>query len=111
MVETSTMQLTFIASLLFHLTVAQSQNIYHRIHLQKADPSPWTHRATLQQSSEQKIALTASAALGQDIEQYLNLYETKDEPGALYQVALEREGDINSDQWAVSSVKAVCLTF
>jgi hypothetical protein len=40
-------------------------------------------------------------------QQFAQLLSATDEPGSLYQVALEREGDMDEADWDVSSAKAV----
>lgn len=90
---------------LLPLAFAEDFRILHRIHNPLGPPLPFFERGKLSLTPSGS-SLVASDNLGDDL---LQLAETaRNFKGALYQVALEREGDEHEGQWSVSSVKAVC---
>jgi len=98
------------AALLFSLlplAFAEDFRILHRIHDPLApSPLPFSERGILSVSSSSQ-SLVASASLGDDLLQFAETAQSLN--GALYQVALEREGDEHQGEWSISSVKACHL--
>jgi hypothetical protein len=98
-----------ILSLVLPLTLAESHlRIFHRLRLPLAAPLPFAQRGTLH-VTDSTLSFTPSTTVPNDLQQFANLLHDARPQEALYQVALEREGDPNDHHWDVSSVKAVCL--
>lgn len=94
---------TLLLSLL-PLVVADDFRILHRVHNPLAPvPSPFSERGIL--SNTPTPLLIASDKLSDDLQQFAKAAQNLN--GALYQVALEREGDEHEGHWSISSVKAV----
>jgi hypothetical protein len=92
---------------LLPLAFADDFRILHRIHNPLgAAPLPFFERGKLSFTPGSGSSLVASDSLGDDLLQFAETAQSL--KGALYQVALEREGDEHEGQWSVSSVKAVC---
>ncbi|KIM90932.1 hypothetical protein PILCRDRAFT_155953 [Piloderma croceum F 1598] len=91
---------------LLPLAFAEDFRILHRIHNPLGPPSPFFERGKLSLTSSAS-SLVASDNLGDDLLQFAETAQTL--KGALYQVALKREGDEHEGQWSVSSVKACYL--
>jgi hypothetical protein len=98
-------QLLFVS--LLPLTLAGTQlRLVHRVYLPLGGPVPFAERGTLHIADDGLSAeFTPSNTVGQDLQQFANVLHDISPDGALYQVGLEREGDM--DYWDVSSVKAV----
>ncbi|KDQ64651.1 hypothetical protein JAAARDRAFT_201958 [Jaapia argillacea MUCL 33604] len=88
------------------LVRAQSQlRLFHRVYQPFDDPPPtFTLRGVVHDpSSSELVRVEHSETLAEDL---VELYETAEHaPEALYQVALERDGDPDETQWGISSVK------
>ncbi|KAF8517826.1 hypothetical protein JB92DRAFT_2713200 [Gautieria morchelliformis] len=77
-----------------------SPKLYHRIWDPYTPPQPFSLRATVQNSQESGLVLIAADNVDQ-------LILDPDHPeGSLYQVALQRDGDLTENDWDISSVKA-----
>jgi ER membrane protein complex subunit 10 len=95
---------TLLLSLL-PLVVAEDFRILHRVHNPLAPvPSPFSERGILSNTPSTPLLIT-SDKLGDDLQQFAKAAQNLN--GALYQVALEREGDEHEGHWSISSVKAV----
>jgi hypothetical protein len=81
--------------------------VLHRLYSPLEGPLPWSDRGTLLFQDGQ-LEWTASNALQQGLLSYREYLREKGQVGVLYQVGLEREGDVDERQWCISSVKAVC---
>lgn len=96
--------------------------LHHRIYYPTIDkPFPFAPRGTLKLDDLAATpatggggilhaALDAAESLESDLGAFAKIVEdpARDLENAVYQVALEREGDEGPAQWSVSSVKAVC---
>lgn len=90
---------------LLPLVLAEDFRIFHRIHHPVGTPVRFSQRGTLTIPPSGPAVLKASDNLANDL---LDFTETAHKlNGALYQLALEREGDEHEGHWSISSVKAV----
>jgi hypothetical protein len=97
-----------ILTLVLPLALAESHlRIFHRLHIPPAPPLPFARRGTLH-VTDSTLSFTPFN-VSNDLQQFANLPHDTGLHEALYQVALEREGDPNDHHWDVSSVKAVCV--
>jgi len=81
-----------------------SFNVYHRVYEPNQPESPFTARGTIRIPASGHASFEPSSSLSQDLTQLAHKLQTV--KGALYQVALELDGDARSGQWdAVSAVK------
>lgn len=89
---------------LLPLVLAEDFRIFHRIHNPTAAPTPFSQRGVLTLTSSGPV-ITASDNLADNL---LDFAETAHGlTSALYQVALESDGDEHEGHWSTSSVKAV----
>lgn len=95
----------FLVLLLFPL--AHATSIHHRLFHPTASPFEYALRAQIPLDS----AAPFSPSLSEDISQQLRSLQdlNLDLNNALYQVALQRDGDQSNTQWDISSVKLVSL--
>ena len=95
----------FLLLLLFPL--AHAISIHHRLFHPTASPFEYALRAQISLDSTAPFSPSLSEDISQQIRnlQDLNL----DLDNALYQVALQRDGDQSNAQWDISSVKLVSL--
>lgn len=98
-------QLLFFS--LLPLTLAGSRlRVVHRVYLPLGGPVPFAERGTLHITDDGLSAeFTPSKTIGQDLQHFANVLHDISPDGALYQVGLERGGDMSF--WDISSVKAV----
>lgn len=83
-----------------------SFNVYHRVYEPNQPESPFTARGTILIPASGHASFEPSSSLSQDLTQLAHKLQTV--KGALYQVALELDGDARPGQWdAVSAVKIV----
>ncbi|KIJ56714.1 hypothetical protein M422DRAFT_197830 [Sphaerobolus stellatus SS14] len=84
------------------LVAAAELNVYHRIWNPAQSPPPFVLRGTLNTSPD-AVSFSAAGALDQLIANSDHLDD------ALYQIALQRNGDASESEWDLSSVKACHL--
>lgn len=106
------MQLTTLAVLsLAALSSAAAQTInyriFHRVFHPAAPNLPYRERGAVTLAASSSAHFTASPSLSDDISSFAALIGSLDDSSALYQIALEHEGDSSQGQWDVSSVKVV----
>jgi hypothetical protein len=91
------------------LTIAlKPVHVHHRVFHPNDPQIPFSERGTIYFSSDStSVTLTASDNLRNDLTTFAENTKTLD--GALYQVALEREGDAGDGHWDISSVKLASL--
>src|SRR5271154_4669330 len=88
-----------LCSLLTWVEAESQLRVLHRVYLPVKGPSPFFHRGTLWLSGDYPVFVPSEPQLAEQLR--------VDEPGALYQVALERDGDSHEIHWDISSVNAV----
>ncbi|CAL1700551.1 unnamed protein product [Somion occarium] len=96
------------------LAADTSLRILHRVYHPKVPGIPFTERGSLLLSRSgpfPQVSLVPSEMLSTDLLEFAQTLHDADAYGdsALYQVALEHEGDKDQSQWDVSSVKACHL--
>lgn len=83
--------------------------LYHRIFHPSLSESLFYERASIHLAPDAHSAsLVPSGALQTDLEHLAKIAQSvQGGTDAIYQVALEREGDADAGKWAISAVKAV----
>lgn len=89
------------------LPLAHAISIHHRLFHPKASSFEYTPRAQLPLDSAPPFSPSLSEDISQQIRSLQDL--SLDLDNALYQVALQRDGDQSDSQWDISSVKLVSL--
>lgn len=89
---------------------ATQYKLYHRVYHPVAPQVLYTERGTLVISDSNHVAFEPSSTLAADLTNFAETLQSSkgNLEGALYQVALEREGDMDDTSWDVSAVKVVC---
>ncbi|KAI0796619.1 hypothetical protein C8Q75DRAFT_202480 [Abortiporus biennis] len=91
---------------------ADTLRLHHRIYHPSAEPPPFTERGALtlsQSRSPPSASLVHSETFKNDFQQFASSIPTENLDLALYQVALQREGDQDQSSWHISAVKACHL--
>lgn len=94
-----------IATVPLAWAVDSSFQVYHRLYEPNQPETPFIPRGTILIPANGDASFEPSASLVQDLSQFAETLQTV--KGALYQVALEREGDKIPRQWDTSAVKVV----
>ena len=94
-----------VLSLLATALAQSDYKIHHRI-IGVSPPLPFSPRATVSLSPDGE-AIYETANLGKDLSALSSAVRRNE--NALYQVALERPGDLMEEDWVLSSGKAVRL--
>jgi hypothetical protein len=102
---------TWLAILAALVAGLDAKALYHRVyHPALAPDARFSLRGTLHDG-----AFTDASGLATDLASFSDLISRLDTvqtlDGTLYQLAFERESDLTPEDWIVSSVKAVSLSF
>lgn len=100
-----------IAAASFLAVVNANVNLYHRVFHPSLRDLPYTHRASISFPTDSNPVMVPSPQLYNSLVSFSEMLKTlqNDTDGALYQLALEHEGDASNALWDLSSVKIVCL--
>jgi hypothetical protein len=102
------MRLIAAASVL--AVVSANVNLYHRVFHPSQRDLPYAHRASISFPRDSNPIMVPSPHLYDSLVSFSELLGTlQNTDGALYQLALEHEGDTSNALWDISSVKIVCL--
>jgi len=95
-----------IVAAAFLAVVDANVNLYHRVfHPSKSD-LPYAHRASISFPPDSNPVMVPSPQLYDVLVSFSEMLETLQDPdGALYQLALQHEGDESNAFWDISSVK------
>jgi len=85
---------------------ADSFQIYHRLYQPNQPETPFTLRGSVLIPAYGNASFQSSPTLALDLTQFADELQTL--KGALYQVALERQGDGKAGQWDIASAVKVC---
>lgn len=96
-----------LAVLSYAVAQTTDYKIYHRVFHPSAPNLPYKQRGVVTLAGSNSAEYTASPSLSTDISSFATLLDSLDDADALYQIALEHEGDSSQSQWDVSSVKVV----
>jgi hypothetical protein len=108
LVLASSIQMRVFAAATFISTVSANVAIYHRVFHPALPAQPYLARGSLLISSNPPT-FVPSPDIADHLSSFSEALESlQDSTEALYQVALEREGDASA-LWDLSSVKLVCL--
>ncbi|KAJ7507947.1 hypothetical protein B0H11DRAFT_1969434 [Mycena galericulata] len=105
MLHHSTMLVWFSLLASATLVAADSFPVYHRLYEPNQPETHFTTRGTIHIPANGHASFEPSPTLSQELAQFAEALQTV--KGALYQVALERSGDVIARQWDTSAVK-VC---
>lgn len=102
---------TWLAGLLLLVSGLDAKALYHRIyHPTFAPDARFSLRGTLNNG-----AVAGAPGLQTDLtafSKFISQLDTAEKlNGALYQLAFERESDVSPEDWIISSVKAVRISF
>lgn len=94
-------------------TTVDSVRLYHRIFHPSLPQPLFYERASIRLAPNSRTAsLVPSGSILTDLQHFAEIAQSVQDDGeALYQVALERDGDVDAGMWAISAVKAVSLIF
>ena len=99
-----------IAAASFLAVVSANVNLYHRVFHPSLRDLPYAHRASISFTPDSNPVMVSSPQLYDSLVSFSEMLETLQyTDGALYQLALEHEGDTSNALWDLSSVKIVCL--
>ena len=99
-----------IAAASFLAVVSANVNIYHRVFHPSQRDLPYALRASISFPPDSNPIMVPSPQLYDTLVSFSEMLETLQNPdSALYQLALEHEGDTSNALWDLSSVKIVCL--
>ena len=99
-----------IAAASFLAVVSANVNLYHRVFHPSLQNLPYAHRASVSFPSDSNPVIVSSPQLYDSLVSFSEMLETlQNTDGALYQLALEHEGDTSNALWDLSSVKIVTL--
>jgi ER membrane protein complex subunit 10 len=100
-----------IAAAAFLAVVNANVNLYHRVILpSQSELPPYAHRASISFLPDSNPVMVSSPQLYDTLVSFSKMLETfQNTDGALYQLALEHEGDTSNAFWDLSSVKIVCI--
>ena len=106
------MRAGFLAALaLVHCASAiqHEARLHHRVITEDGDATPFAPRGSVYYNGVSLTTVSTDFNNDQDDKNRLQnwLARASSEPGLLYQVALEHEGDTGEDMWSISSAKAV----
>ena len=100
-----------IAAASFLVAVSANVNLYHRVFHPSLRDLPYARRASISFPPDSNPVMVPSPQLYDTLVAFSEMLETlQNTEGALYQLALEHEGDTSNALWDISSVKIVCLT-
>jgi len=95
-----------IAAASFLAVVSANVNLYHRVIHPSLRDLPYAHRASISFPPDSNPIMVSSLQLYDSLVSFSEMLETlQDTDGALYQLALEHEGDTSNALWDLSSVK------
>jgi len=95
-----------IAAASFLAVVSANVNLYHRVFHPSLRDLPYAHRASISFPSDSNPIMVPSPQLYDSLVSFSEMLETlQNTDGALYQIALEHEGDASNALWDLSSVK------
>jgi len=96
-----------IVAVTFLAVVNANVNLYHRvIHPSQSELPPYAHRASISFPPDSSPVMVPSPELYDTLVSFSGLLEAlQNADGALYQLALEHEGDKSNAFWDLSSVK------
>ena len=99
-----------IAAAAFLAVVDANVNLYHRVYHPTKTDLPYAHRASISFSPDASPIMLPSPQLHDTLVSFSKMLETlQHTDGALYQLALQHEGDKSNALWDISSVKIVCF--
>ena len=99
-----------IAAASFLAVVSANVNLYHRVFHPSLRDLPYAHRASISFPPDADPIMVSSPQLYDSLVSFSKMLETlQNADGALYQLALEHEGDTSNALWDLSSVKIVTL--
>jgi len=99
-----------IAAAAFLAVVDANVNLYHRVFHPSMPDLPYVHRASISFSPDSIPIVVPSPQLSDALVSFSEMLETlQHTDGALYQLALQHEGDTSNALWDLSSVKIVCF--
>jgi len=84
--------------------------IYHRVFHPSTPNLLYKQRGVVTLAGSNSAEYTPSPSFSVDISSFATLLDSLDDADALYQIALEHEGDTAQSQWDVSSVKVCHLS-
>jgi len=95
-----------IAATSFLAVVSANVNLYHRVFHPSQRDLPYAHRASISFPPNSNPTVVPSPQLYDTLVSFSKMLETlQNTDGALYQLALEHEGDASNALWDLSSVK------
>lgn len=100
---------TLLASISFICAEPTSFKLFHRLYQPTEEQTSFSERGLLLLSEDNVLSFQPSPSYVRDLNAFAQALRTASDSIdlALYQVALEREGDVK--QWDISSVKVVCI--
>ena len=94
----------------FLAVVSANVNLYHRVFHPSLRDLPYAHRASISFPPDSNPIMIPSPQLYNSLVSFSEMLETlQNTDGALYQLALEHNGDTSNALWDLSSVKIVTL--
>jgi len=95
-----------IAAASFLAVVTANVNLYHKVFHPSLRDLPYAHRASISFPPDANPIMISSPQLYDSLISFSEMLETlQNTDGALYQLALEHEGDSSNALWDLSSVK------